>query len=114
MPPTASSDEFVANVKKRIAAINPPPRYHQLTAHYQYSERRGYPCVDVRIDLDDNAPVVPTGKQQLKLQVVALYCRHPTQQKLGFFAAYSHRGKVADDQLEVAATGFIEGVDVSK
>ncbi len=114
MPPTAENTDFVAIVKKRIAVMNPPPRYQDTTSSYQYNEIRGYPCVDVRISFNDTAAITPSGKEQLKLTVVALYCRHPVQQQLGFFAAYSHRGKVADDQIDTAATSFIEGVSVSK
>lgn len=114
MPPTRNSDEFVSFVKKRIATINPPPRFQETDSNYQYIENRGYPCVNVRITFDDNAAVTPTGKEQLKLQVISLYCRHPIQQELVFFAAYSCRGKTANDQIEGAAENFIEGVSVPK
>jgi hypothetical protein len=56
----------------------------------------------------------PTGKEQLKLKVVSLYCRHPVRQDLGFFAAYSYRGKAADTQIESAAQSFIEAISVPK
>lgn len=114
IPPTTGSEELVGFVKKRIAAMNPPPRFQETDANYQYTENRGYPCVNVHITLDDTAAVTPTGKEKLKLQVISLYCRHPVQQQLGFFAAYSHRGKGTDDQLESAATNFIEGIDIPK
>jgi hypothetical protein len=114
MPPMASHDALVDFVKKRIAAMNPPPRFVETSSNYQYTEERSYPCVNVHMVLDDNAAVTPAGKEKLELQVVALYCRHPVQQQLGFFAAYSHRGKTADDQLEGAAKSFIAGVNVPK
>lgn len=116
IPPTAGSEEFVALVKQRIAAVNPPPRYQETASRYQYNENRDYPCVTVHIALNDSAAVTPSGIEQLKLQVVALYCRHPVQQHLAFFAAYSRRGKIAiaDNQIETEAMSFIEGVSVSK
>ena len=114
MPPTSSSEELVGFVRKRISAMNPPPRFHETSSDYQPTDSRGYPCVDVRIDLDDAAAVTPTGREHLRLQVISLYCRHPTQQQLGFFAAYSHRGKTTDDQLESAARSFIESIVVPK
>lgn len=114
IPPTTGSEELVGFVKKRIESMNPPPRFQETDANYQYTENRGYPCVNVHITFDDTAAVTPTGKEKLKLQVISLYCRHPAQQQLGFFAAYSHRGKVNDDQLEPAAKSFIEGIDVPK
>jgi len=112
MPPTVGSEELVSFVKNRIAVMNPSPRFQEINSNYQYTEDRGYPCVNVHIDYDDTAAVTPTGKEQLKLQVISLYCRHPEQQQLGFFAAYSHRGKAVDDQIEGAAKSFIETISV--
>ncbi|MFT3960422.1 hypothetical protein [Propionivibrio sp.] len=114
LPLTTGNEEFVSFVKKRIATMNPPPRFQETDSNYHYIEDRGYPCVDARINLDDTAAVTPTGREQLKLQVISLYCRHPEQQQVGFFAAYSHRGKVADDQIESAAKNFIETINVPK
>lgn len=111
IPPTTCNEELVSFVKKRIAEMNPPPRFQETGSNYQYTEHRGYPCVNVHLDLDDTAAVTSTGKEQLKLQVISLYCRHPTQQQLGFFAAYSHRGKAIDDQIETAAKSFIESIN---
>ena len=115
-PPANNDDDdgFITFVKKRIAAMNPTPRFQELKSSYQYSESRGYPCVDVQITFDDTAAATPTGNEQLKLQVISLYCRHPTQQDLGFFAAYSHRGKAIDDQLATPARNFIEGINVPR
>jgi len=114
MSPTTSNEELVSIVKKRIAAMNSPPRFRETSSNYQYTENRGYPCVNVHIDFDDTAAVTSNGKKQLKLQVISLYCRHPAQQQLGFFAAYSHRGKTTDDQIETAARSFIEAIDVPR
>ena len=109
-----NSEEFVSFVKKRIATMNPAPRFQETAADFQQTDRRGYPCVDVRVNYDDNAADTPTGKEQLKLQIIALYCRHPVKQEFGFFAAYSHRGKTEDTKLENAARGFIEAINVPK
>lgn len=114
MPSTTGSEELLSFVKKRIATMNPSPRFQEINSKYQYIENRGYPCVNVQIDFDDTAAVTPTGKEQLKLQVISLYCRHPEQQQLGFFVAYSHRGKVTDDQIESAAQNFIAAINVPK
>ena len=114
MPPTTGGEGLVGFVKNRIAAMNPPPRFQETNSNYQYTEDRGYPCVNVHMVFDDTAAVTPTGKEQLKLQVISLYCRHPEHQQLGFFAAYSHRGKTADDQTEGAAKSFIEAINVPK
>ena len=92
--------------------MNPAPRFQELKSSYQFTDSRGYPCVDVNIVFDDTVAVTQTGKEKLKLQVISLYSRHPTKQDIGFFAAYSHRGKTVDDQLESPAKSFIEGINV--
>jgi len=114
MSPTGNSDEFISFVKKRIATMNPAPRFQETGSDFQYTEGRGYPCVDVRTSYDDTAAMTPAGKEQLVLKVVALYCRHPVRQDLGFFAAYSYRGKAADTQIESSAKSFIETIGVPK
>ena len=114
MPNTGSSEELVGLVKRRIATMNPAPRFQETVSDYQYTEGRGYPCVNVRTAYDDNAAVTAKGREQLKLKVIALYCRHPIRQELGFFAAYSYRGKTADAQIESAAKSFIEATNVPK
>jgi hypothetical protein len=114
-PPVNNDDDgFINFVKKRIATMNPTPRFQELKSSYQYSESRGYPCVDAQISFDDTAAATPTGKEQLKLQVISLYCRHPTQHDVGFFAAYSHRGTTIDDRLDLPARNFIDGISVQK
>lgn len=112
MPPTNTNEELIAYVKNRITTVNPPSRFQELESNYQYIENRGYPCVSANIVFNDTAAVTPTGKEQLKLQVISLYCRHPVVKQLGFFAAYSHRGQTTDKHIEIAAKDFIEGVDV--
>lgn len=107
-----TNDEFVGFVKNRIATMNPAPRFQEKEASYQYTESRGYPCVNVRTTFDDKAAATPSGNVQLKLQVIALYCRHPDKREIGFFSAYSHRGEKIDEQLETPARSFIDGVNV--
>jgi hypothetical protein len=111
-PPTDTKEEFIAAIQKRIAFINPAPRFREIDSDYSFHEERGYPCVNVKINFDDTAAVTPTGEDQLKLQVIALYCRHPIRKELGFMAAYSYRGKTFDPNLEVSAKEYIDGVNV--
>ncbi|MDR2173738.1 MAG: hypothetical protein LBE32_06000 [Burkholderiales bacterium] len=112
MPPTDDKEALIHFVKNRISVMNPFPRFVETTSNYQYTEYRGYPCVSVYIVFDDTAAVTPSGKELLKLQVTALYCRHPVQPQLGFFAAYSHRGKTIDNQIEKAGKNFIDSINV--
>ncbi|MFM7461267.1 MAG: hypothetical protein ACKO15_10590, partial [Burkholderiales bacterium] len=63
---------------------------------------------------DDTAAITPKGTEHLKLQVVSLYCRHPVERQLGFFVAYSHRGKTSNDQITTAAKSFIDAINVPK
>ncbi|MDR1423850.1 MAG: hypothetical protein LBI92_04485, partial [Azoarcus sp.] len=61
--------------------FNPPPRFQETRSDYRYDENCGYPCVNVHVDFNDNAAVTPDDTKKLELQVVAFYCRHPTQPK---------------------------------
>jgi hypothetical protein len=113
LPETKSSDELVSFVQARIAMLNPAHRFHEKSSSYQYFEDRGYPCVKVHIDFDDTAAVKQNGRLGLlKLSVISLYCRHPHEQGLGFMAAYSHRGKKSDKNIESEAESFIGAIEV--
>lgn len=111
--PEVRGDALVDFVRKRIATMNPPPRFEETTSAYRYHEARGYPCVDVNVGFHDNAAVTPSGEQRMLLRVIALYCRHPVVSDLGFFAAYSHRGPSGDAEIKEAAMRYIAGVTVN-
>lgn len=114
LPPGINAEELTDLVKRRITMTNPAPRFQEIASEYQYTEDRGYPCVNVHSSYDDKEAVTPAGKQQLRLKVVALYCRHPVRRELGFFVAYSYRGKTADTQIEAPASSFIGAINVPK
>lgn len=111
MAQTANDGDLLRHVRERIAIINPAPRFQETAADYKVNDGRGYPCVDVRANYIDNAAATPAGPVQLNLHVVALYCRHPKKPELGFFAAYSYRGKATDPNIDAAAKSFIEAID---
>jgi hypothetical protein len=112
-PPTQGNEEFVQMIKNRVDLTNPPPRYEVLEANYEYSDHRGYPCVRYRsLYIDKEALTTSGAREPMKLQVVALYCRHPMQQEIVFFVAYSHRGAKTDPDLDNPAQKFIDGVQV--
>ncbi len=111
-PPTDSDEEFVEFVKQRIAEMNPAPRFRELVSDYQYNGERGYPCVDVNMAFLDTEAVISGGTGELTLKVIARYCRHPEIQEIGFFAAYSYRGKQQDPGIEPDAESFIAAVTV--
>ncbi len=113
LPPTRSNEEFVEMVKGRVSMTNPAPRFVMLEENYEYTDHRGYPCIRYRGIYDDKEALKTSGaREAMKLQVISLYCRHPTAQEVGFFAAYSHRGANIDPDLEAPAQKFISGVQV--
>lgn len=114
MPALNTEPELVDFVTRRVATMNPAPRFRLLSSDYRYTEARGYPCVDVHVAFDDTAVVTPTGPAELKLQVIALYCRHPAQTGLGFFGAYSRRGEGLVADLEAPAAAYLQGVGVPR
>jgi len=110
LPPTSTGEELVGVVKNRIAAMNPAPRFQEADTSFQFTEERGYPCVNVRAEFDDTAAANSSGKQTLRLKVVALDCRHPAEPDTGFFAAFSYRGTRVDTQIDEAGKSFIESI----
>ena len=112
LPPTHSNEEFVEVIKNRVNMANPPSRFAVLEMNYEYTDHRGYPCVRHKSIFDDKEALTTFGtRSPMKLQVISLYCRHPAEQEVGFFAAYSHRGANTDPDLEMPAQRFINGVE---
>jgi hypothetical protein len=112
-PPGCDAERFLDFVKQRIALTNPAPRYVVLAEDYQVTEELGYPCVEVNSCYQDTEAVtVGGGTDSLPLTVVARYCLHPRAPDVGFFAAYSHRGKTPDANIEEPARRFIESIVV--
>lgn len=110
LAPTASGDELVKLARERIAATHPLPRYQETEADYRYHEKRGYPCVSVRVTLNDYAGYIPQVTELYRLQLAGLYCRHPAHEKLGFFAAYSRHAIDTEESIDAAAEKFFKGV----
>jgi hypothetical protein len=113
LAPAQSSDELVAAIRKQVETTNPPPRFAVLETSYEYSALRAYPCVRFKGSFDDKEALTTAGTRvTMKLQVVALYCRHPSGPLNGFFVSYSHRGAAAIPDLDAPAQRFIDGVQV--
>lgn len=113
LAPTDSNEEFVEVIKNRVRMANPPSRFAVLEMNYEYTVHRGYPCVRHKSVFDDKEALTTFGtRSAMKLQVISLYCRHPAEQEVGFFAAFSHRGANTDPDLEAPAQRFINGVEV--
>ena len=108
-----SPEEFVSLIKKGAEADAPPDRFKNLESSYKYTDQRGYDCVKVKsVTEDTKARTSFFSWENLKLQVSALYCKHPKQSGTAFVAAFTHRGETLDSELESQAQSFIEGVQV--
>ena len=115
LPESTDRDEFVALVKRRNQENTSPERFSSIEVNYEYTEKRGYPCVSTKGVADDTKARTSSGQQTLKLQINSLICRHPKRQKKGiegFGIEFSHRGSTIDKALDVQAEAFIEGVQV--
>jgi hypothetical protein len=115
LPKPTDRDEFVALVKQRNQENTSPERFSSVETNYEYTERRGYPCVSVKGVADDTKARTASGQQVLKLQIHSLVCRHPRPLRRGsegFGIEFSHRGSTLDKALHVTAEAFIEGVQV--
>jgi hypothetical protein len=115
LPESTDRDEFVALVKRRNQENTSPERFSSIEFNYEYTDKRGYPCVSIKGVADDMKARTSSGQQTQKLQINTLVCRHPRQQAKGFEGFgidFSHRGSTLDKSLDVQAEAFIEGVQV--
>lgn len=113
LSPAESREEFLKLIRERVDMINPPSRFEPLDANYEFTDLRGYPCVRYKSLYNDKEALTTSGtREPMKLQIVSMYCRHPSQQEVGFFAAYSHRGASTDPDLDAPALRFIDSVQV--
>jgi len=115
LPESRDREEFVTLVRQRNQENTSPERFSSIEVNYEYTEKRGYPCVSIKGVADDTKAKTPSGQQILKLQINSLVCRHPRQQAKGFEGfgiEFSHRGSTLDKALDVQAEAFIEGVQV--
>ena len=115
LPESKDRDEFVALIKQRNQENTSTERFNSIEFNYEYTDKRGYPCVRIKGVVDDTKARTPSGQQILKLQSYTLICRHPKQQGRGlegFGIEFSHRGTTLDTALDVQAEAFIEGVQV--
>jgi hypothetical protein len=111
VPTLADSDAFVAYTKEQVEKDSPADRFEVLERTFQYTAERGYACVKYRgVANDRKARVSAFSKRTLKLEVISLYCQHPSRPEFGFAATFSHRGGPADDHFETDAAAFIDAV----
>ena len=113
LPESTQRDEFVALVKQGVEK-DYSKRFMSIEATYAYTEERGYPCVRVKALAEDTKAARPAVVENLKLQMHALYCRHPGRPNTGFSILFSYRGASLDAALDIPAQTFIAGVQPSK
>jgi hypothetical protein len=117
LPDLKDKAEFEALVKQGIEADAPPERFKSVSANYEYTEQRGYPCVryvGVTEDMKAKTATSATATVSLLLQFNSLYCQHPARPGVGFMVGFSHRGSVLDENLAKDAEAFMDGVQVAK
>ena len=110
---TQDKNEFLSLIKKGFEADTDPVRFAVVESDFEYTEKRGYSCVNVNyVAKDKQAKTSSTHREVLLLQAGSLYCRHPVRQNTGFSIIYSHRGKSLYSDFDSKAQGFIDGVQV--
>lgn len=109
---TPTPEALVALIKAGVEADTSKRRFDVLDAKFEYTERRGYPCVEASTLTIDKVPTGLFSHKEMILEIRALYCRHPERPDQGFSAGYSHRGQWPDTDLSSNAQSFIEGVQV--
>ncbi|WP_124573664.1 hypothetical protein [Herminiimonas sp. KBW02] len=117
LPDFKGKDEFEALVKQGVQADSPTERFKPVSADFEYTEQRGYPCVKyvgVTEDMKAKTSTSATETVKLMLQFNSLYCQHPTVPGVGFMVGMSHRGDAVIEDLAKDAEVFIAGVQVAK
>lgn len=117
LPDFKGKDEFETLVKQGVQADSPTERFKPVSADFEYTEQRGYPCVKyvgVTEDMKARTSTSATETVKLMLQFDSLYCQHPTVPGVGFMVGMSHRGDAVVEDLAKDAASFIEGVQVAK
>ena len=115
LPAFTNSDAFTELVREGIIKDAPTDRFEILESNIQYSPERAYPCVRYHgISQDRKARVSAFSTQEMRLEIISLYCQHPTRPGLGFSVSFSHRGGNAAEKIDVAAAAFIDSVQVTQ
>ena len=115
LPDLKDKTEFEALVRQGIEADAPAERFKPVSANYEYTEQRGYPCVKyVGVTEDMKAKTATSATVSLLLQFNSLYCQHPGMSGVGFMVGLSHRGAVLDENLAKDAEAFLDGVQIAK
>lgn len=113
LPAANNREALVGLIKNSVEKETPSDRFKPLEASYEYTEQRGYPCVKfVGVTQDTQAKTSSRNQESLKLQIHALYCRHPKRQDAGIHIGFSHRGASLDLDLAAKAQVFMDGVQL--
>jgi hypothetical protein len=114
IPTFPNADAFTEYVREGIIKDSPSDRFEMIELNVQYSPEREYPCVRYHgISNDRKARTSALGRKTLRIEVIALYCEHPSKPGLAFYVSFSHRGGNADEKIDDDAAAFIDSVQVT-
>ena len=115
LPAFPNSEAFTEFVREGIIKDAPADRFDILESNVQYSPERGYPCVRYHgISRDRKARVSAFFTEEMRFEIISLYCQHPVRPGLGFSVSFSHRGGSAAENIDAAAAAFIDSVQVTE
>jgi hypothetical protein len=113
IPEFSDSDAFTQYVREGVARDSPADRFEPIESSVHYSIERSYPCVRYHaVSMERKVHIAPFFRKDLRIENVALYCRHPDKPGLGFAVSYSHRGGRGDYDIDEEAESFIDSVQV--
>lgn len=113
LPEMQNGKEFVDFLVRGFETDADSKHINIINSNFQVSNARKYRCVNVSTVVRDKRAVTSsTQHENLLLQSISLYCRHPVQRLAGFAIVYSHRGKSLYPGLRKQAQAFIAGVQV--
>ena len=110
---SVNKDEFILLIKQGLEDDTDSERFDVIKREFEYTEQRGYPCLNVKYIAKDTMALVGKNiRESLLLKSETLYCEHPTLENTGMAIIYSHRGPSLHNDFDAEAQDFIDGVQV--
>ena len=114
LPRFTTPDAFKDYIKQAVANESPPDRFETIESSIEESSERPYPCIKYHgVSTDLHAQISRFQTEKLRLEIIALYCQHPTRPGVGFGAMFSHRGGTAEANFSSEAAAFIASVQAN-
>jgi len=110
-----NKNDFFNLIQEQASKSIDKERFIVIKSNFKLSNKRKYPCVIAQqLVQDKKATTSKNNKENLIMQIKALYCKDPKREKAAFMIGYSYRGEAINSNFDLEADSFIDGVRFSK